>query len=126
MELVLMTKKQKEFNNRYALDLWNMCKTIIQQQTVVQIWSKRLAYCRATVTAYAYKGESTIYILTSYSTPVACVIVNSGCVYGVDMIRYEYGYTATSAKHIAKFFNHYVDYVARTRNKESLRLRYYA
>lgn len=120
-----MTKKQKEINNRYATDLWNMCNRLIQQQIVVPIWTKQLAYCRATVTAYAHSGEPSVYILTSYNTPVACVIVNTGCVYGVDMLRHEYGYTATSAQHIAKFFNHYVDFVARTRNKESLRLRYY-
>lgn len=120
-----MTKKQKEFNNRYALDLWNMCETLIRQGIVQQAWSKRLAYCRATVICYTHKDEPSIYMLKSYNTVVACVIVNSGCVYGVDMLRYVYGYTATSAQHIAKFFNHYVDYVARQRGKESLCLRYY-
>ena len=121
----MMTKKQKEFNNRYALDLWNMIDSIVKQSIVTEAWSKRLAYCRAEVICFKYEDKDCIYLLRSYNTIVAGVIVNSGCVYGVDMLRYVYDYTSTSAQHIAKFFNHYVDYVARTQGKESLRLRYY-
>ena len=121
-----MTKKQKEYTNRYALDIWEMCKTVIKHDIVHELWSKRLAYCRATVTAYSHNDEPTIYILTSYNTQVACVIVNGNMVYGVDMLRHEYGYSSTSAQHIAKFFNHYVDYIAKTRGMDSIRLRYYA
>lgn len=120
-----MTKKQKEHTNRYALVLWDMCKSVIKQGIVRELWSKRLAYCRATVTAYSHNDDPSIYILTSYNTPVACVIVNGITVYGVDMLRHEYGYTATSSQHIAKFFNHYVDYVAKTRGLDSIILRYY-
>lgn len=120
-----MTKKQKEYTNRYALDLWDMCETVINQGTVQELWTKRLAYCRASVICYGYDNNPCIYMLKSYDSIIACVIVNSGCVYGVDMVRYVYGYTYASSQHIAKFFNHYVDYVARTQGKESLRLRYY-
>lgn len=120
-----MTKKQKEYNNRYACDLWDMCDTVISQGIVQEAWAKRLAYCRAEVICYEYNGRPSIYLLKSYSTIVAGVIVNSGCVYGIDMLRKVYGYTDTSAQHIAKFFSHYVDYVARQQGKETLRLRYY-
>lgn len=120
-----MTKKQKEFNNRYALDLWNMCDTVISQGIVQEAWTKRLAYCRAEVICYEHQGKPFIYQLRSYNTIVACVIVNSGCVYGIDMLRKVYGYTSTSNQHISKFFSHYVDYVARQQGKETLRLRYY-
>ena len=44
-------------------------------------------------------------ILRSYDTIVACVNLNTGV--GYDLLRCEYGYTATSAQHIAKFFNEY-------------------
>ena len=40
-------------------------------------------------------------ILQSYNTFVAAYDVYSGIVY--DFLRYSYGYTATSAQHIAKF-----------------------
>lgn len=103
-----------------------MVDTLVNERIVEKIWSKRLAYCHATVTAYGRNDDPSVFLLKSYNTTVACVIVNTGCVYGVDMLRHEYGYTATSAQHIAKFFNHYVDYVARTKNKETLKLRYYA
>lgn len=120
-----MTKLEIKANNQYALDLWNMSQTVINQGIVTKAWTKRLCYCRADVTCYEYNGEDSIYILHSYNTDVAVVIVNSGCIYGVDMLRYVYGYTATSAKHIAKFFSHYVDFKAKILNKETLRLRYY-
>jgi hypothetical protein len=124
-----MTKKQKEYNNRYALDLWDMCESVIRQGIVIDVWSKRLAYCRATVTAYADARDKdykpVVYILTSYNTPVACVIFNGSTAYGVDMLRKVYGYTSTSAQHIAKFFKHYVDYISATKGIESIKLRYY-
>ena len=120
-----MTKLQTKANNQYALDLWNMAQSVINQRIVTKAWTKRLCYCRADVTCYEYANKDSIYILRSYNTDVAVVIINSGCIYGVDMLRYVYGYTSTSAQHIAKFFNHYVDYKARIQGKETLRLRYY-
>ena len=120
-----MTKTQKELNNRYALDLWNMINSMIKQGTVICAWEKRLAYCKADVICYEYKNEPVIYLLRSYNTIVAGVIVNTGAIYGIDMLRYVYRYTATSAQHIAKFFSHYVGFKSRVLNKEEYRLRYY-
>ena len=45
------------------------------------------------------------YILCSYNTPIACIEKATGCCF--DFLRYVYGYTATSAQHIAKFRNDY-------------------
>ena len=120
-----MTKKHKEYVNRYATDLWNICESVIKSGTVTELWSKRLAYCRATVICYEYRDKPVIYLLKSYDTIVACVIVNNSMIYGVDMLRKVYGYTATSSQHIAKFFSHYVDFKARVNDMDSIRLRYY-
>lgn len=61
---------------------------------------KRLRTCSAEVLElYDYA------ILRSYNTIIACVNLNTGV--GYDLLRLEYGYTATSAQHIAKFFNDY-------------------
>ena len=45
------------------------------------------------------------YILRSYNTLVACVNRYTGI--ESDVLRKVYGYTATSAQHIHKFFNDY-------------------
>ena len=50
------------------------------------------------------------YILQSYATMVAAIDKESGVMF--DFLRYVYGYTATSAQHIAKF---YTDYDATSR-----------
>ena len=59
---------------------------------------KRLDYCTAW-TADAGKYE----VLKSYNTIVAVYDSEKNELY--DVLRYVYGYTATSAKHIAKFRN---------------------
>ena len=41
------------------------------------------------------------YALRSYQTDIAIIDKRTGIMY--DFLRYVYGYTATSAKHIAKF-----------------------
>lgn len=68
-----------------------------------QVFSHRLRNCQATVHAYdTEKGR--VYVLKSYNTIVA-MIGESGVCY--DFLRYIYGYTATSAQHISKFFKDY-------------------
>lgn len=46
-----------------------------------------------------------LYILRSYNSIVAAIDKQTGILY--DFLRYVYGYTATSAQHIAKFANDY-------------------
>ena len=67
------------------------------------VFSTRLRNCEATV--YAYENEKgRVYILKSYNTIVAIIGATGRC---YDFLRYVYGYTATSAQHIRKFFNDY-------------------
>lgn len=60
--------------------------------------SKRLLSC----SAYVFDTEG-FYILKSYNTFIACIEKSTDTLY--DALRVVYGYTATSAKHVAKF-NH--------------------
>ena len=56
----------------------------------------RLDSCKAIVIS---SGEYTL--LKSYDTIVATIDEQG---FGYDFLRYVYGYTSTSAKHISKFF----------------------
>lgn len=60
----------------------------------------QLRTCKASV--YETKNW---FILCSYSTFVAAINKNTCISY--DFLRYVYGYTATSAQHIRKFFADY-------------------
>ena len=60
---------------------------------------RRLRTCHACVFA-----SGNYYLLQSYSTIIAA-IDEDGNLY--DFLRYVYGYTATSAQHIAKFWHDY-------------------
>ena len=60
----------------------------------------RLRTCNATV----YENERYI-VLMSYTTTVAFIDKREQKAY--DIPRLVYGYTSTSAQHIAKFFNDY-------------------
>ena len=61
---------------------------------------KQLRYCSATV--YIYDDY---YILVSYDTPIAAIDRKTDTLY--DFLRFVYGYTSTSAQHIAKFDHDY-------------------
>lgn len=64
---------------------------------------KRLRTC----SAWVYETEH-FYILRSYNTFYVAIIrkENAQC---YDLLRYVYGYTSTSAQHIAKFCSDYGD-----------------
>ena len=57
---------------------------------------------RCTAEVYETTGY---FILRSYNTLVAVIDKSTGTCY--DVLRMVYGYTATSAQHIAKFTNDY-------------------
>lgn len=57
---------------------------------------KQLDYCNA----YTYETENYICLI-SYHTLIAFINKENGVLY--DVLRYVYGYTSTSAKHISKF-----------------------
>ena len=61
---------------------------------------EKLCHCRAEVIETPHW-----YILRSYNTLIAAVHKETAT--GYDFLRLVYGYTATSAKHIAKFFHAY-------------------
>ncbi len=61
---------------------------------------KRLRSCKA----WVYEDRDFIW-LESYSTIVAFYDKSNGSFY--DVLRWAYGYTSTSAQHIAKFRNDY-------------------
>ena len=63
---------------------------------------KKLRSCQA----YVMETKN-FYILRSYETIVACI--RKDCLQSYDFLRMVYGYTATSAQHIAKFFRDYGD-----------------
>lgn len=68
---------------------------------------KRLRSCSAEVAPVidSETGELLYYVLRSYRTIVAAIDVRTDTLY--DFLRYVYGYTATSAQHIAKFDKDY-------------------
>ena len=57
-----------------------------------------------TCTAWVYETKN-YWILKSYNTVVAVTSKDTGVCY--DVLRRVYGYTATSAQHIAKFTHDY-------------------
>lgn len=61
---------------------------------------KRLRSC----TAWVFETED-YYILKSYETYVAVILKSADVMF--DALRIVYGYTATSAQHIAKFAHDY-------------------
>ena len=79
---------------------------------------RRLRQCTAKVYRWQ-SGNCVTYALKSYDTFVALVIRDGERTACYDFLRYVYGYTATSAQHIAKFFSDYAD-------KTAERFRYYA
>ena len=65
---------------------------------------KQLRHCNAT---YGYTEDGEFLYLRSYNTIVCVIDLTTG--EAIDVLRTEYGYTATSAQHISKFlkdFNH--------------------
>ena len=96
-----MTKAQIADNNVHALSAWRKaCKSMEVSQ--IQQYS-RLRTC----TAWVYVN-SDYYFLMSYNTIVAAVRKSDGLC--IDALRFVYGYTATSAQHISKFFHDFAPY----------------
>lgn len=93
-----MTKKEmQKQENMLVENAWKIAKSVWHSQSIEIDETERLDYCKA----WWYKAGGYIF-LVSYNTCVAFVDEN-GNMY--DILRLVYGYTATSAKHIAKFRN---------------------
>ena len=92
-----MKKSEQEIINNMCLECLDEVNAEIMEQGGLKKW-KRLRSCSAEVSE-----TDNYYVLRSYNTLVAFIDKRSDTLY--DVLRYVYGYTATSAKHIAKF-NH--------------------
>ena len=88
-----MTKKemQAEINKNalVGMELWD--------QAIVIVSRERLNYCNA----FILELDNDCLALTSYGSLVAVFDKKTGFFY--DVLRFTYGYTSTSAQHIAKF-----------------------
>ena len=95
-----MKKAEMTENNRFCVACWNAIVEKVFTDGIASHYSGevRLDYCTATV--FSYGGY---YWLRSYNTVIAVYDPNRDMTF--DMLRYVYGYTATSAKHVAKFRN---------------------
>lgn len=92
-----MTQKEKQQIINSAIHL-ALSEFENQNGSLVKVG--RLRTCNATV----YENERYI-VLISYTTTVAFIDKQEQKAY--DILRLVYGYTSTSAQHIAKFFNDY-------------------
>lgn len=88
-----MTKAEKKRINDACILAWSLCREAIAKDGTPRF--ERLRTCQAHTEFY-----NDYIVLVSYSTPVA-FIDEKGRLF--DVLRLVYGYTATSAQHIAKF-----------------------
>ncbi|MBO7731292.1 MAG: hypothetical protein J6S67_02015 [Methanobrevibacter sp.] len=94
-----MTKFEQEQINEMCKTTLDRVNTEIMEQGGLKDWS-RLRTCQAEVSE-----TSRYYVLRSYNTLVAFIDKTTDTLY--DVLRYVYGYTATSAQHISKFEKDY-------------------
>ena len=107
-----MTKNQIAENNVKALYAWRKALKSMELSQIQE--HSRLRSC----TAWVYVN-SDYYFLMSHSTIVAAIRKSDGLC--IDALRFVYGYTATSAQHISKFFHDFAPYTYYTNS-----VRYYA
>lgn len=95
-----MKKSEQIKINEKVLKVYDGIKHSIDSLDYCLGYSVKLRNCSAQV----YFGLGGIY-LKSYRTIIAYIPDNDSICY--DFLRYVYGYTATSAQHIAKFATDY-------------------
>lgn len=95
-----MKKEQQISMNNYVLKNYDVFRDTIANDFLN--WEK-LRSCSASVAE-----TDDFFILKSYNTIVAFINKYTGQKF--DFLRYVFGYTATSAQHIAKFFSDYGDF----------------
>lgn len=94
-----MKKSEQLAINEQVLEYLQVYNDWVYSHTVSPRW-ERLRSCSAEV---AKVGDW--YVLRSYRTIVAAIDVRTDTL--IDFLRYVYGYTSTSAQHIAKFDHDY-------------------
>ena len=96
-----MTKYEQELANKeVVLAMERALGELYKENEEKPVKGKRLRTC----TAWVFETED-YYILKSYETYVAVILKSTDVMY--DALRIAYGYTATSAQHIAKFAHDY-------------------
>ena len=103
-----MTVKQRlqQIDNTSAQIAWQATLNKLNDGRYQISEDKKLRSCKATYNYLinAKTGEIEGAILTSYSTPVALIKIQGSYRTEYDVLRWVYGYTATSCQHISKFF----------------------
>ena len=96
-----MKRKEQMDINRVAIEIFDAAILELNNaySTSGVEW-KRLRTCTAEVAE-----TENYYILRSYNTLVACIEKSTDTL--ADVLRVVYGYTSTSAQHIAKFRHDY-------------------
>ena len=94
-----MKKSEQLAINEQVLEYLQVYNDWVDSRNVSPRW-ERLRSCSAEV---AKIGNW--YVLRSYRTVVAIIDTQTDTI--VDFLRYVYGYTSTSAQHIAKFSRDY-------------------
>lgn len=94
-----MRKQEQVKMNNFIEEVWSQAISELHNEydTVVPV---RLRSCNARVFETTH-----YYFLQSYATLVACIDKEQDTL--VDVLRGVYGYTSTSAQHIAKFNQDY-------------------
>ena len=95
MKMTLSQAREQAETNAYIVD---MIETYINPEMRKMVYHSRLRTC----SAHVYETEH-FYVLRSYNTFVASFNKETGEF--IDFLRYVYGFTNTSAQHIAKFRN---------------------
>ena len=93
-----MKKSEQKLINERCMIAYN--NAIEEMKNEGMIYAERLRSCSAIV----FETDN-YYILQSYSTIVAVIDKSFDTLY--DVLRVVYGYTSTSAQHIAKFDKDY-------------------
>lgn len=93
-----MKKQEQLAINEKVLEMLYRTKMRLKNETELK-WH-RLRSCQAHVT-----NIGNISVLRSYDTIIAVIDHDNDTLY--DFLRYVYGYTSTSAQHIAKFNHDY-------------------
>lgn len=94
-----MTKENKNKVNAIVEKEWEKACTEYEKECD-NLHAHRLRSC----SAWVYETTN-YYFLRSYNTIIACIDKTTDTCY--DVLRMVYGYTSTSAQHIAKFRHDY-------------------
>lgn len=98
MTTTTLNRIKRNAENEAIKEAWREVGDSLEKYPALNIG--QLRYC----TAHVYENID-YYILQSYSTDVAFIRKSDGACF--DVLRLVYGYTATSAQHISKFFHDY-------------------